>query len=310
MNPKDKIDEKKEFEINFDDLDTAKAKAEAELRGETVEDTPTKKVEKPAPGKVEDESEEEEEETENFEEPKKEDKAPAKEEPKKVSKKETFPKKTEGESDEAYNLRMQLKIAKEGRDTAKTPEEKSVFERKMDDLRQNLSEANKKTPEGKPKEEVVEEPTTEITEDTLKKLGLVKKDDVEKIFSEKLTELRRNEIVDGHQQAIKAFYKERPDIASNREVKDFLEQYVIDLIKPDLNTTPRQLFEAMKLVANANFPKANRSATARAAQEKVDAMNIEGGGAGGQGKKSTVGDKEGDLLRSMGWSDDDIKSFG
>lgn len=301
MNPEDKqIDEKKVFDINFDDEDKSKETPEKK-EGEEGSD-------KKEPGEAQGAGEDKEQK--KSEEPKKEDKAPAKEEPKKDTKLTDFPKKGENESDEAYNLRMQLKIAQDGRDTAKTEEEKSIFERKMDDLRKNLLEANKKPAKESPKEkEEVEDPSSEISEETLKKLGLVKKDEVEQIFSQKMLEIKRNEIIDGHQQAIQSFYKERPDIAANKEVKNFLEQYVIDLIKPDLNTTPKQLFETMKLVANAHFPKANRSEAAKNAQEKVDAMNIEANSKGTT-KKTTVEDKEKEMLRSMGWSDDQIQSFG
>lgn len=208
-------------------------------------------------------------------------------------------------------MRTQLKIAQEGRDNASSEEEKSAYEKRMDELRKGISQESKKAEE-KPKTEGDDDvDTSKIDEETLKKLGLVKKEEVEQIFSTKLNELRRNEIIDGHQNAIRAFYKDRPDIAADREVKNFLEQYVMDLIKPDLNTTPKQLLDAMKLVADAKFPKANRSSAARAGQEKVDAMNIEGGGGRSSGgKKSTVAEGTSDLLKSMGWSDDDIGTFG
>jgi len=309
MNPKDKIDEKKEFEMSFDDLDTAKAKAEAEARGEIVPDDKPK-VEEPKVEKKEDEEEEEEIPQDKSKETIKEDKVPAKEEPKKEAKENPFPNKNEGESDEAYNLRMQLKIAKEGRDSANTPEEKSVFENKMDELRQNLNEVNKseKAKIEKKSAEEEEDDNDPDLEENLKKKGFIKKEEVETIFKQRLNELRKDEIVDGHKMAIKEFYKSRPDIQGNKEVRNFLEQEVINLIKPDLNTTPKQLFDALKLVSNAHFPKANKSEAANRGQEKVDVMNIEGTGKGG-GKKASVGDKEGDMLRSMGWTDDQISTF-
>lgn len=312
-----KIDETKAFEMTFDDLDTAKAKAEAENRGEKVDDekVETKKVDTKT-----DDTEEEEEEVktdpqDKSKETKKEDKAPAKEEPKKEVQKNNFPKQNEGESDAAYNLRVQLKMAQEGRDSAGTDEEKSVYEQRMDDLRKNLSEVNKDTKKDPIKKESAEDDDDTIdtaktlSKEELKKLGFIEKAEVEKVFTERLNQLRRDEIIDGHNQAIQEFYKGRPEFLQNKDARNYLEKYVIDLIKPDLNTTPKQLFDALKLVADAKFPKANKSEAAQRSQEKVDAMNIEGNSKGTT-KKSSVGEKEGDMLRSMGWSDDQIAMFG
>lgn len=314
MDPKEKINEAKEFEMTFDDLDTAKAKAEAEARGEAVdEDKP--KVEKPAAKS--DDAEEEEEAPKDApqdksKETKKEDKAPAKEEPKTVPK-NNFPKKNEGESDAAYNLRIQLEVAKQGRDQAGTEEEKSIYEQRMDDLRKNLAEVNKDKKnapvEKASADEEEENITPKITEAELKKLGFLKKEEVEVVFQERLNEIKKNEIIESHNTAIKEFYKTRPEFLQNKEARNFLEKEVIDLIKPDLNTTPAQLYNALKLVSDAKFPKPNKSEAANRSQEKVDAMNIEGNSKGTQ-KKSSVGNTENDLLRSMGWTDEQIQSFG
>lgn len=314
MNPKDKIDEKKEFEMSFDDLDTAKAKAEAEARGETVDDDKTK-VEKQKVETDDTEEEEEEDKTETQDkskETKKEDKVPAKEDSKKEVPKNNFPKKNEGESDAAYNLRIQLEVAKQGRDAAGTEEEKSVYEQRMDDLRKNLSEVNKDSKKEEVKKESAdeeEETSTKISEAELKKLGFIKKEEVESVFQQRLNEMKKDEIIESHQQAIREFYKTRPEFLENKDARNFLEKEVIDLIKPDLNTTGKQLFNALKLVSDAKFPKPNKSEAATRSQEKVDAMNIEGNSKGSQ-KKATVGEKENDLLRSMGWTDEQIQSFG
>lgn len=315
MDPKEKINEAKEFEMSFDDLDTAKAKAEAEARGETV-DEEKPKVEKPA-AKPEDTEEEDGEEKKSdhqdkSKETKKEDEAPANEEPKTVPK-NNFPKKNEGESDAAYNLRVQLEVAKQGRDQAGTEEEKSVYEQRMDDLRKNLAEVNKDKKKSEPEKASAEDEddniASKITEAELKKLGFLKKEEVETVFQERLNELKKNEIIDSHNTAIKEFYKTRPEFLQNKDARNFLEKEVIDLIKPDLNTTPAQLFNALKLVSDAKFPKPNKSEAAKRSQEKVDAMNIEGNSKGTQ-KKSSVGNTENDLLRSMGWTDDQISAFG
>lgn len=316
MNPKDKIDEKKEFEMSFDDLDTAKAKAEAEARGETVDD---EKVEpKKGEAKAEDTEEEEGEQKKSdpqdkSKETKKEDKAPAKEEPKKDVPKNNFPKKNEGESDAAYNLRIQLDVAKQGRDAAGTDEEKSVYEQRMEDIRKNLVEVNKDKKNVPVEKTSTEDDTTDdspkLNEAELKKLGFLKKDEVEAVFQERLNQLKKEEILDSHQQAIREFYKTRPEFLANKEARNFLEKEVIDLIKPDLNTTAKQLFSALKLVSDAKFPKTNKSEAANRGQEKVDAVNITGDSKGTQ-KKGGVGEKENDLLRSMGWSDDQISAFG
>ena len=217
-------------------------------------------------------------------------------------------KKNENETDESYNLRMQLEIAKQGREAATTEEEKSIFQKKMDDLRNNLSEVNK---DKKVEKESADEEKADDAdlEENLKKKGFIKAEEVDKIFKQRLNELRKTEIIDGHQQAIKDFYKSRPDIQGNKEVRDFLETEVINLIKPDLNTTPQQLLNALKLVSNAHFPKANKSENARRGQEKVDIVNIEGNSKGAT-KKASVGNTENDLLKSMGWTDDQISSFG
>lgn len=231
------------------------------------------------------------------------------------------PTQYEGESETQFNLRLQLFNAGQAKANATTEEEKSLLTEEMKKIREAMS--GKKSTE-----------TTVDTQDTtddifkteeekktalenIRKLGFYSKDDVEKLLNDKFEEvskkLNQNQIetrAKEHSDAIKEFYTLRSDIASDKSQREMLEKAVIERFKITPDTTKQELTVALDMMANYLFPKSNKTEKAKAAQDKVDLVNITGSQGDKTVSKKGVDPENAKVLKAQGWSDEDIERFG
>lgn len=234
-----------------------------------------------------------------------------------------LPSRYESESDVQYNLRTQLFIAGQAKAKAETPEEKSILAKHMKELRGELAKVNKvdeplpPTPPSKPNSAPAPADDREAIANSLRELGFKPGDEITKEaeqIARKIVEdrfnaeqqiIRRNE----QTQAINEFYNLRTDISLDDNKRDVLENYVLEMFKPQLpNMNKAQLMQALDMAANYLFPKDALNRKIESAQDKTDKLNIHGA-QGGDIKPSTVSDKSKAELRALGWSDADIESF-
>jgi hypothetical protein len=234
--------------------------------------------------------EEKKEETPVMEEVKTEEKVPEKSETK-------VPVKGAEESDESYQIRLQIKEAKEARDMASSDEEKSLYQERMNSLKKSFPE-KKDSPSEEKKEEIDFEKFEQ---------SVIEKTQAE--FDRRFAELKKGEVERSHTEVLKNFYKSRPDIASNAEAVKMLEEEVFSLVKLSYSTTPSELDKAFKLVSNYRFPKVNRVQEARNAQEKREILNANSSSKAQTSKKG-MSEQEEAVFRGMGWTDKDLATFG
>lgn len=231
------------------------------------------------------------------------------------------PTQYEGESETQFNLRLQLFNAGQAKANATTEEEKSLLTEEIKKIREAMS--GKKSTE-----------TTVDTQDTtddifkteeekktalenIRKLGFYSKEDVEKLLNDKFEEvskkLNQNQIetrAKEHSDAIKEFYTLRSDIASDKSQREMLEKAVIERFKITPDTTKQELTVALDMMANYLFPKSNKTEKAKAAQDKVDLVNITGSQGDKTVSKKGVDPENAKVLKAQGWSDEDIERFG
>lgn len=275
---------------------------------ETTTETETKVEETKAEETVEKETQEPKQET--VEETK-----PAEE--KKEVKISNPPTRHEGETDIQFNLRTQMYNAGQAKAQAETEEEKSLLSKHISGLRKELAKASSQTKvEATQPQETKAEPsdtTNEVSEEeqikaTLKKLGFVTAEEYEAKALEIVQKSARGQ---EHESAIQQFYQSRKDIASNPENKTALENLVIQKFNITENSSGADILVAMDMAASYLFPKNdNRASNAQAAAEKRDLVNF---------SSNTKSDAKGidkndqrakDTLKDIGWTDEDLKSFG
>lgn len=236
----------------------------------------------------------------------KKEEVPAKAEP-------TLPSRFDGESDMQYDLRTKLFLAGQAKANAPTDEEKSLLSQEMKKIRGEIAQVNKEkiTPQTPPTVIAEDERATAIQ--TVKDLGFKTAEeiaaDVDRIVNERLQAAEIAQRRSEQDNAISDFYKYRDDIAADENKRASLENYVLEMFKPQLPTMSKtQLLHALDMSANYLFPKGQAVAKADASQAKVDALNIHGS-QGSDASASTVTDKTRQQLRDMGWTEADIQSF-
>lgn len=219
------------------------------------------------------------------------------------------PSRAEGESDEHFQVRQQLKALKEAKDTASTEEEKSLLISAMKDLRKGLAETSKKSEPLKPAEDEDGEVDMEVVKDNLKKLGFQTQEEIQEIIKQTLENAKLEDATTKHQLAIKDFYSKNSDIYNTPEAKEFLENYVVETYKISATTSPEKIVEYMTDARNKFFPKTNNSKSRQEAANAVDLLNISGNSSV-ENSKYTAEDLEyAKQLKDKGWSEQAIKDY-
>lgn len=232
-----------------------------------------------------------------------------------------LPSRFEGESDVRYNLRTKLFVLGQAKANSESLEDKSLIAKEIKQVRDDLAKTSKEeqqktTPSNT---NVSEVPATdrEAVLNSLRELGFKPGDEVTKeaeVIARKLIEERFNaeqESARAQEQAdaVSEFYAQRSDIYSNDSMRKSLEEYVLQMFKPQLpSMSKEQLSQVLDMAATYLFPKETVDRKIESAQDKLDKLNIHGT-QGGDVKPSSVSDKSKNDLRSLGWSDEDIKSF-
>ncbi len=227
------------------------------------------------------------------------------------------PTRHENETDIQYNLRTQIYNAGQAKAQAETEEEKSLLSKHISGLRKELAIASSqpKVEATQPQETKAEtsQTTGEVSEEEqikaqLKKLGFLTAEEAEAKAREIVQQSTRGQ---EHESAIQQFYQSRKDIAANPENKRSLENLVIQKFNITENSSGADILVAMDMAASYLFPKNdNRASNAQAAAEKRDLVNF---------SSNTKSDAKGidkndqrtkDTLKDIGWTEEDLKSFG
>jgi hypothetical protein len=218
-----------------------------------------------------------------------------------------MPLKMADESEENYQLRIQLRDAKIARDEAESDEEKSFFIDKIKEVKRELGKNDREN-----KAKVAPIPDTETDEDEAKsirenlaKLGFKTEEETNRIIEEKLAQVRGEEIANSQLSAVKQFYAQRPDIYKNKEARDWLENYVLNEYKVDITTNPKKILEYFNNTSKAYFPK---QPVRVSDDSKTDLLNISSNTkADATTYKAPVNDS--DFLKKQGWSDSDLATL-
>lgn len=228
--------------------------------------------------------------------------------------------RAEGEDATRFNLRQQLKVAQQSFVTAESEDDKSLFKNEMKKIRTQLYQhsVTANPTETKLGETIVVQPTEDeetAIKANLKKLGYVGKDEVlaeaRKMVTEELSRKDAVKNEDAHATVINDFYASRPDIASDNDLKQGLEAYVIQNFKVTPLTPPELLAQYLKMAAAFFVPSATpqKDDDAKNAQDKVDLLNISGGNSTVSKTIDASRKEEVAHLKSLGWSDARIESF-
>ena len=227
----------------------------------------------------------------------------------------TLPSRFDGEGDVQYDLRTKLFVAGQAKANAVSDEEKSILSQEMKRIRADIAQANKNT-------QVQQTPVPTQTPDederasairTVKDLGFKTADeinaDIDRIVNERLQAANIAQVRSEQDAGIADFYKFRDDIASDENKRATLENYVLEMFKPQLpSMTKQQLLQALDMSASYLFPKGTVAKQADQAQAKIDALNIHGN-QGGDASAQTVSADSRQKLRDMGWTETEIQSF-
>ena len=226
--------------------------------------------------------------------------------------------RAEGEDSERFNLRQQLKAAQQNFVAAESEDDKSLFKSEMKKIRTQLYQHSISTP--KPTETTTtdtipnEEEEKNIKEN-LKKLGYVSKEEViaeaRRVIREEMSESQAAKNEGEHAKVITDFYASRPDIASDNELKQGLEAYVLSNFKVSPATPPEQLAQYLKMAASFFVPPTTptKDTAPKDAEDKVDLMNVTGNNAMGTERTDAGKKAEIQSLKAMGWTDEKIKNF-
>ncbi len=240
---------------------------------------------------------------------------PAKVEVPVVKPEPTLPSRFEGESDTQYDLRTRLFVTGQAKANAESPEEKSLLAQEMKKIRGEIAQVNQVKQDAPPASQTppTQPNEREVAIKTVKDLGFKTADevalDVERIVNERLQQQNIQARQAEQTTAITDFYKYRDDIYTDESKRATLENYVLEMFKPQLPTmTKPQLLQALEMSANYLYPRGTASKLADTAQAKTDLLNIHGS-QGGDTAVASVSDSSKTKLREMGWSEADIVSF-
>lgn len=227
------------------------------------------------------------------------------------------PTRHENETDIQFNLRTQIYNAGQAKAQAETEEEKSELSKHISGLRKDLAKASSqpKVEATQPQETKAEtsETTSEVSDEEqikaqLKKLGFLTAEEAEAKALEIVQKSTRGQEQDS---AIQQFYQSRKDIASSPENKRALENLVIQKFNITENSSGADILVAMDMAASYLFPKNdNRASNAQAAAEKRDLVNFSSNTKSDAKSVDKNDQKTKDTLKDIGWSDEDLKSFG
>lgn len=221
------------------------------------------------------------------------------------------PTQYEGESDIQFGFRKQIYDAGQAKAMAETDEERSVLSKHIKDLRKGLAAANQQPapqPQAQTPVETTQsqEPVDEIAQakKVLNDMGYVSKDNLQQYVQEIVQgQSRQSEQHD----AIRDFYSQRKDIATNPAQREALERLVVEKFNITPQSTKQDLLLAMDMGANYLFPKQNQTVAARQAADKRDLVNFSSNTTANADQKG-VDDKTRSELKAIGWSDEDINS--
>jgi len=173
------------------------------------------------------------------------------------------PKRYEGETDENYNIRIELYKAKMIRDSSPDAQVQKTMTERMKELRQELKPIKKEekptTPNPSP-EEIEEE--DEIRRE-LKAKGAILQEDFDRLLTERIKEMKEQEIQNERINKINtviavasdSFLKARPDLANNNEALDTISEIISKRIIIDESTTPSLLASDFIHYADILYPR-------------------------------------------------------
>ena len=221
------------------------------------------------------------------------------------------PTKYDGESDTQYNLRVQMfHVTQAKKDPETTPEEQSLLNDKLKEIRVAMATQSNKTPANSNPVKVFDsEEEEKIAIENLKKLGFYTKEDIDKILEDKLAQVSVESKAGEQTEAIKNFYASRPDIAMDKLKKQEVEKWVMSNFNITPKSSKKDIELALDMTANYLFPR-SQSSKAKDNEAKVDLVNISGTNSASD-TKSKIGDTTYKLLKeTYGWSDEAIAKFG
>lgn len=241
-------------------------------------------------------------------------------EPEVTEKKRTPPTRHDGETETQFNLRVQIYQAGQAKAEAKTEEEKSFLSRELNKLRSGLAKASTQpkasTPIATPEPTVpAVDPTVAEKEEAikvLKDLGFIPQEDVNSLVQEKISALKeesdKQQRITEQTSAVNSFYEHRQDIFTDDSKREAFEQYVWDKFGAIIpNLSKNEFAEILDMSASYIFPRENVNKKINQTQQKVNALNIYGSQAA---EVVVIDSKTKESLKSMGWGDDQINSFG
>ena len=225
----------------------------------------------------------------------------------KIDKSNLPPAKAEGETDEQFQVRQQIKALTKLKNDTTSDEEKSALKEEIAKMRTNLANLSKDK-QTVPTPDDLQDDELKIVKENLQKLGFKTEAEVQATITNLLEQQRVAETEKQHEDVIKKFYSTNTDVASEPDARQLLEQYVLDNFRVEPTTSPAKLAEWLQTARNILFPRVDKSSSIRSAQEKVEAVNFSGQSS--SPKAPTVDDKANSRLKQMGWSDADIAMFG
>lgn len=228
------------------------------------------------------------------------------------------PRRHGNETDIQYSLRTQIWNAGQAKAQAETEEEKSLLAKHILGLRKELAKSSSQQTkvEATQSQETTKtesETTNEVSDEeqikaAIKKMGFLTAEEAEARALDIVNKTTRGQ---EHSSAIQQFYQSRKDIATNPVQREMLEKLVIEKFNITESSSGNDVLVAMDMAASYLFPKTdNRASNAQAASEKRDLVNF---------SSTTKGDIQGidkndkktrDTLKDIGWTDEDLKSFG
>lgn len=231
------------------------------------------------------------------------------------------PERVEGESDIAYNKRVEIFQTKMAKSATTDKEERSRISKILTGLYDELhdikdKEAPKPQAEKKPEAPSQENQTEEEElRQAMIRLGFVPKNELD-TFKQNLeaqikAEMSKKEVESArtvHQKVIGTFYDANDNVFRNAENIELFEDHVKKYYKIEPNTSPKDLEFILDSAYRSLFPTSNaRKENSIKAQEKVDIVNISGGSQKSQ--KSTdkgASNEASEVLKKFGWSQDTI----
>ena len=219
------------------------------------------------------------------------------------------PSRAEGETDEQFQIRQQLKTLTDAKNSTSDEEEKSAIISTIKDLRKGLAEVSKKNEPLKVAENENGELDIETVKENLQKLGFGTKEEIADIVKQTIENAKLEEATKNHELAIKDFYSKNTDIYKTPEAKEFLENYIVETYKISPTTSPEKIIEYMTDARNKFFPKSDNSKARQEAAKAVDLLNISGNSTVSKVDLSEDDKKIYNILKEKGHSEDKILSF-